>query len=108
MVSFMGSDRKTGAQSQSAMSAGEYLSAIAALGFSQQGFAKLVGASPRTGQKWGLGETRVPGSVAVLLRLLLARPELVGQIRQDAPPPTRTRADAPAKAKKPANPRKAA
>lgn len=91
-----------------AMSADEYLAALDTLGFSQQGFAKAVGASPRTGQKWGLGESRIPGPVAVLLRLLMARPELVALLRQDAPPPTRTRVDAPVKAKKAVKPRKAA
>ena len=76
------------------MSADEFRAAIAALGISQQGFAKLVGASPRTGQKWGLGEARVPGSVAVLLRLLLARPELMAVLADVTPPVVRKRSGA--------------
>lgn len=72
------------------MSAEDYRAALDRLGFSQQGFAKAVGASPRTGQKWALGETRLPGTAALLLRLLLARPELVGLIASE-PAATRTR-----------------
>jgi DNA-binding transcriptional regulator YiaG len=80
------------------MSADEYRSALDTLGFSQQRLATAVGASPRTGQKWALGETRVPGAVALLLRLLLARPELVALITASTPMRTRTRV--PAKRKK--------
>jgi hypothetical protein len=43
------------------MSAAEFREAIAALGYSQQRFAVVVGASPRSGQKWSLDEARVPG-----------------------------------------------
>jgi len=68
----MGQDRKLGVVP--AMTRDEYLAAIATLGYSQEGFARLVGSSPRTGQKWALGETRIPGSVALLLRLLLLLP----------------------------------
>ena len=93
---------KTGASgvlaAGASMAADEYRQAIEKLEFSQQSFAKAVGASPRTGQKWALGETRIPGSVAMLLRLLLARPELVSVMLANAPPPTRTRA--PTKRKK--------
>lgn len=74
MLENMAQKGKTGVSA--AMSADEYRDAISTLGYSQHAFAKLVGASPRTGQKWALGETRVPGSVALLTRLLLARPEL--------------------------------
>lgn len=73
------------------MSEKEYREALDVLGMSQSGFARIVGASPRTGQKWGLGESRVPGPVIVLLRLLLARPELVTVIKASAQPPVRTR-----------------
>ncbi len=75
------------------MTAAEFRQAIKAVGFSQHGFAELVGASPRTGQKWALGETRVPGCVVVLLRLLLARPELVQVVTEMEPPRTRERSD---------------
>ncbi|MGE0700371.1 MAG: hypothetical protein AB7O57_14835 [Hyphomicrobiaceae bacterium] len=82
-----------------AMSADEYRAKLAALGFPQERFAVVVGASPRTGQKWALGETRIPGCVALLLRLLELRPELVSVVNSMTPPPTRART--PSKAKKP-------
>jgi transcriptional regulator with XRE-family HTH domain len=69
----------------------EYRAALETIGISQQGFARLVGASPRTGQKWALGEARVPGSVALLLKLLLARPELMTVLSELGSPPVRTR-----------------
>ena len=69
------------------MTADEFRAALDSLGFTQEGFAARVGASGRTGRKWALGETRVPGSVAVLLRLLVARPELVPVLDHVAPPP---------------------
>jgi hypothetical protein len=58
------------------MPAEEYRQALAALGYTQQGFARILGYSPRTGQKWALGETRLPGCAVILLRLLISRPEL--------------------------------
>lgn len=97
MVKKSEKDGKTGVPM--AMTAEEYRSQIAALGFTQEGFARVVGASPRTGQKWSLGETRVPGCVALLLRLLELRPELVSVVNAMTPPPTRTRT--PRKPKKP-------
>ena len=90
---------------QSAMTADEYRVALASLGLSQESLAIAVGASPRTGQKWALGETRVPGAVAVILRLLLARPELVSVAFTGDPPPVRARA---AKRVKSRGPRKTA
>ncbi|MFM7066649.1 MAG: helix-turn-helix domain-containing protein [Gammaproteobacteria bacterium] len=74
-----------------AMGEAEYRDAIAALGYSQQAFARLVGASPRTGQKWALGETRVPGSVALIIRLLMARPELKPVVESMTPLTVRVR-----------------
>lgn len=73
------------------MAAAEYRAALDMLGYSQEGWAEQVGASPRTGQKWALGEARVPGSVAILLRLLISRPELRAVLAEMTPPPTRAR-----------------
>lgn len=50
----------------------QFRSAIARLGLSQAGAAALVGADPRTGRRWALGERGVPECVAILLRLLVA------------------------------------
>ncbi len=75
------------------MTADEYRLALADLGFSQHAFAKLVGANPRTGQKWALGEARIPGCVALLLRLLIARPELKAVVQGMAPPAVRGRGE---------------
>lgn len=53
------------------MTANQFRSAIDRLGLSQVGAARLVGADPRTGRRWALGERPVPECVAILLRLLL-------------------------------------
>lgn len=82
------------------MVADEYRSALEKLDFSQEQFARMVGASPRTGQKWALGETRIPGSAALLLRILLARPELVMLIEASSPIPPRSRASPKRKGKR--------
>jgi DNA-binding transcriptional regulator YiaG len=82
------------------MSAQDYREAIDKLGYTQEGFALAVGHDRRTGQKWALGESRIPGPVALLLRLLLARPELVAVVNSMAPPPPRTRAKPVARKKK--------
>jgi transcriptional regulator with XRE-family HTH domain len=58
------------------MSAEEYRQLLEETGYSQQRFAVLVGTNKRTGQKWALGESRIPGCVALLLRLLQLRPEM--------------------------------
>jgi DNA-binding transcriptional regulator YiaG len=79
-----------------AMEPGEYRESIAVLGYTQQSFAKLVGASPRTGQKWALGEARVPGSVELLIRLMRSRPELKPVIEGITPLAVRTRRGAKA------------
>lgn len=54
------------------MTAKQFQNAIDRLGLSQVGAARLVDADPRTGRRWALGEVRVPGCVAILLRLLLS------------------------------------
>lgn len=55
------------------MTANQFRSAIDRLGLSQAGAASLVGADPRTGRRWALGERPVPVCVAILLKLLLAK-----------------------------------
>jgi DNA-binding transcriptional regulator YiaG len=52
----------------------EYREAIKALGYTQEGFAELLGAKPRTGQYWA--SVAVPAPVAMIIRLIQARPEV--------------------------------
>ena len=80
------------------MSPKDYRHHLELIAYSQERFAVLMGASKRTGQKWALGESRIPGSVVLLLRLLEARPELLAVIEGMAPAPTRARG--PAKGRK--------
>lgn len=54
------------------MTPNQFRSALDRLGLSQAGAAALVGADPRTGRRWALGERAVPECVAILLRLLMA------------------------------------
>jgi len=74
-----------------AMTPDEYRAALKKIGYSQAKFAKLVGATPRTGQKWALGETRIPNLAAILLRLFLAHPKMVKVVEAMTPLPTRAR-----------------
>lgn len=55
------------------MTPNQFRNALDRLGLSQAGAAALVGADPRTGRRWALGERAVPECVAILLRLLVAR-----------------------------------
>lgn len=80
-----------------AMTHDEFRAAIADLGYSQERIAELVGASGRTGQKWALGETRIPNPVIILLHLFKALPGALEAVEGMSPMPTRTRT-----AKKPA------
>jgi hypothetical protein len=54
------------------VTANQFRAALSRLSLSQAGAAQLVGADPRTGRRWALGERQVPECVAILLRLLLA------------------------------------
>lgn len=54
------------------MTANQFRTALARLGLSQAGAAKLVGADPRTARRWALDERSIPECVAILLRLMLA------------------------------------
>lgn len=50
----------------------EYRAAIAELGLPVYKAGEALGVSPRTSQSWAAGETPVPKTAALLLRLLLA------------------------------------
>lgn len=54
------------------MTANQFRAALGRLDLSQAAAANLVGADPRTGRRWALGERQVPQCVAILLRLLMA------------------------------------
>ena len=54
------------------MNSKQYRAALARIGLSQVGAARLVGADPRTSRRWALDERPVPESIAVLLRLMVA------------------------------------
>lgn len=54
------------------MTANQFRVAISRINLSQVGAARLVGADPRTGRRWALGEVGVPECIAILLRLLVA------------------------------------
>jgi len=48
----------------------QYRAALRELGMSQHMAAGLFGVTGKTSQNWALGKTRIPGSVAILLRLV--------------------------------------
>jgi len=54
------------------MTPNQFRAALDRLDLSQVGAARLVGADPRTGRRWALGERPVPECVAIILRLLVA------------------------------------
>lgn len=60
------------------MTAIEYREALDQLGFSQVRFAEMLGYTGRAGQKWATGN--VPPAVAILVRLIRARPDLTGAV----------------------------
>jgi hypothetical protein len=66
------------------MTANQFRAAIDRLDLSQVGAARLVGADPRTGRRWALGERPVPECVAILLRLLLAKKITVNDVEDAA------------------------
>jgi hypothetical protein len=55
------------------MNAKEYRSALAKLDLSQAAAGKIFGVGDRTSRRWALDEARVPGPVAMLLRLMLSK-----------------------------------
>jgi DNA-binding transcriptional regulator YiaG len=52
------------------MSADQFRAALAGLGMTQAGFARVALVDARTVRRWALGERDVPGPVVALLRLL--------------------------------------
>ncbi len=58
------------------MTADEFREALDSVGYTQVAFADLVGADHRTARRWALGEVRIPGAAVIILRLMLARPEM--------------------------------
>jgi len=60
------------------MTPAEYREAVKALKYTQTEFAELLGAKPRTGQYWA--SVAVPGPVALIIKLVQVRPELLGVI----------------------------
>ena len=60
------------------MTPADYREAVKALKYTQTEFAELLGAKPRTGQYWA--SVAVPGPVALIIKLVQARPELLGVI----------------------------
>ena len=74
------------------MTPNEFRVALADIGYSQERFAELVGASGRTGQKWALGETRLPNAVVILLRIFQKHPNALRTVEAMQPLPTRARA----------------
>ena len=51
----------------------QFRAALADLGLSQVGFARLARVDPRTVRKWAAGDSRIPGPVVVLIELLQAQ-----------------------------------
>ena len=66
------------------MTANQFRAAIKRLDLSQVGAARLVGADPRTGRRWALGERPIPECVAILLRLLLSKKITVADVETAA------------------------
>ena len=64
------------------MTPAEFKQALRTLDLTQEDFGALVGSARRTAVYWAASS--VPGPVATLVRLLLARPELVGVLREMA------------------------
>jgi len=54
------------------MNSKQFRAALARIGLSQVGAARLFGADPRTARRWALDDRPVPESIAVLLRLMVA------------------------------------
>jgi transcriptional regulator with XRE-family HTH domain len=52
------------------MTADELREALAALGYSQRGFADFTGSNERTVRRWACGEQDIPPWVPVVIRLL--------------------------------------
>lgn len=53
------------------MTANEYREALAALGLSQVGAARLLAVNERTSRRWADGEQDVPRAVEIALKLMV-------------------------------------
>lgn len=62
------------------MTGKQYQAALAELGISNYAFAPLVGIALRTAQHYAGDETRIPGPVAALVRLLVKHPRLKAEL----------------------------
>ena len=60
-------------QQRPVMTPEQFRTALAALGLSQSGFARVARVDPRTVRKWAAGDRAIPGPVVVLLELLAAQ-----------------------------------
>lgn len=60
------------------MTANQFKTALARLGLTQVGAARLLKADDRTVRRWIAGERSIPWSIATIIRLLLA-----GKIKPD-------------------------
>lgn len=70
------------------MNSTDYRAALASLGLSQAGAAKLLGVNERTSRRWAIGELVIPVPVGRWLRFMAAaeiNPELVCELLD--PPP---------------------
>lgn len=65
------------------MTPAEYRTALAALGLTQVGAAKLFDAGPRTSRRWASGETRIPRSVEIALLLMIRFDVAPASLMQD-------------------------
>lgn len=54
------------------MTCDQYAEALQRLGFTNRGFCREIGVNEKTGRDWKSGTSPVPGSVAALLRLMIA------------------------------------
>lgn len=62
----------------------EYRKALAALDLTQAEASSIVGSDARTGRRWATGETAIPGSVALLVRMWLDDPSSLEASRRIA------------------------
>lgn len=69
------------------MDAAAYRVALERHGFSQEGVAVALGYSRRAGQRWASGDAKVPGAVAVIMRMFDELPEMVALFTRVAPFP---------------------
>jgi len=53
------------------MTPATFRATLAALGYTQSGFAKIARVDARTVRKWASGDRAVPGPVVVLLEMLV-------------------------------------